>query len=65
MQILSEKIFVSGSEEILFWNIDSTEAIHSIKPDDQPGKTINSMIKNDRNELVFVGQHSFIGLIKL
>ena len=33
MQILSEKIFVPASAEILLWNIDSTEAIHSIKAD--------------------------------
>ena len=33
IQILSDKIFASASEEIIFWNIDSTECIHSIKPD--------------------------------
>ena len=64
MQILSEKIFVSASTEILFWNIDSTEAIHSIKPD-QSKSTIFSLLKNDRNELVFAGQHHFIGLVKI
>ena len=64
IQVLSEKIFTSVSEEILFWNIDSTEAIHSIKPD-QSGNSINCMIKNDKNELVFAGMHDFIGLIKI
>ena len=64
MQILSEKIFVSVSAEILFWNIDNTEAIHSIKPD-QSGEIILSLLKNNINELVFAGEHDFIGLIKL
>ena len=65
MQILSDKIFVSASTEIIFWDIDSTKFIRSIKPDDQPGKIIASVIKNDRNELVFAGSHDFIGLIKI
>ena len=64
MQVLSEKIFVSGSAKILFWNIDSSEAIHSIKLD-QSKSTILSLLKNDKNELVFAGQHNFIGLIKI
>ena len=62
MQILFNKIFVSVSTEIIFWNIDNNEAIHSIKPD-QSGKRIFSIIKNHRNELVFAGQHNFIGII--
>ena len=64
IQILSEKIFVSASVEIIFWNIDSSEAIHSIQPD-QSGKIINSLMKNDKNELVFAGSNDFIGLIKI
>ena len=64
MQILSEKTFVSASAEILFWNIDSAEAIHSIKPDES-GDIIHSLLKNVKNELVFAGQHDFIGLIKI
>ena len=64
IQILSEKIFVSASKEIIFWNIDSNEIIHSIKPD-QSGNQISSLIKNDRNELIFAGMHDFIGLIKI
>ena len=65
IQILSEKIFVSASSEIIFWDINSTEAIHTIKPDDQPGRTIYSLMKKDKNELVFAGSHDFIGLIKI
>ena len=65
IEILSDKIFVSASVEIIFWDIDSTEFIQSIKPDDQPGKMVNSLLKNDRNELVFAGQHDFIGFIKI
>ena len=64
IKILSDKIFVSASAEIIFWNIDSTEAIHSIKPD-QSGKIIFSLLNNDKNELVFAGSHDFIGLIKI
>ena len=64
MEILSEKVFVSASSEILFWNIDSTEAIHSIKPTQSKGRII-SLIKNDRNELVFAGEYNFIALIKI
>ena len=64
MQILSEKIFPSVSTEILFWNIFSTEAIHSIKPH-QSKSTIFSLLKNDKSELVFAGQYDFIGLIKI
>ena len=63
MQILSEKVFMSASTEINFWNIDSTEVIHSIKPDQSEG--IFSLIKNNRNELIFAGTHDFIGLIKI
>ena len=65
MEILSEKIFVSASTEIIFWDIDNTEFIRSIKPDDQLGGMIYSLIKNDRHELIFAGQHDFIGLIKI
>ena len=64
IQILSEKIFVSGSAEIIFWNADRAEMINSIKPD-QSGKIIHSLIKNNKNELIIAGQHDFIGLIKL
>ena len=64
IQILSEKIFVSASAEVIFWNIDSAEIIMSIKPD-LSGNTINSLMKNDKNELVFAGRHNFIGLIKI
>ena len=64
IQILSEKVLISVSTEIIFWNIDSTEIIHSIKPD-QSGNTIASLIKNDENELVFAGEHDFIGFIKI
>ena len=64
IQMLSEKIFVSASAEIIFWNIESSEAIHVIKLD-QSGKMINSLMKNDENELFFAGQHDFIGLIKI
>ena len=64
IQILSEKIFVSASVEIIFWNVDSIEAIHSIKPD-QSGKMITSLMKNDENELIFAGCHDFIGLIRI
>ena len=64
MQILSEKIFTSTSAEVIFWNIDSEEAINTIKPD-QSEKWILTMIKNDKNELVFAGQHNFIGFIKI
>ena len=64
IQILSEKMFASAGAEIIFWNIDSTEAVHSIKPD-QSGEKIISLIKNDRNELIFAGMHDFIGLIKI
>ena len=65
MEILSDKIFVSVSREIIFWDIDNTEFIRSIKPDDQQKGTIAFLIKNDRNELVFAGSHDFIGLIKI
>ena len=64
IQILSENIFISVSAEIIFWDIDSSEAIHSIKPD-KSEKMILSLLKNDRNELVFAGYHDFIGLIKI
>ena len=64
IQILSEKIFVSASKEIIFWNIDNAEPIELIKPD-KSNKYIFSLIKNDINELVFAGQHHFIGLIKI
>ena len=64
IQILSEKIFVSAGAEVIFWNIDSTEAINSIKPD-QSGNLIYFMTKNDINELVFAGIHDFIGFIKI
>ena len=64
MVVLSDKIFVSASEEIIFWNIHRSEAIHSIKPD-QSKSIIFSLLKNDRNELVFAGTHDFIGLIKI
>ena len=64
IEILSEKIFVSTSAEIIFWNIDSTEAINSIKPD-KSVDVITSLLKNDRNELVIAGQHDFIGFIKI
>ena len=63
IQILSDKTFVSGSAEIFFWNIDS-ESINSIKPDQSENKIL-SLIMNNRNELIFVGQHDFIGLIKI
>ena len=64
IQILCDKIFISAGAEIIFWNIDSKEAINSIKPD-QSGKINTSLIKNDMNELLFAGYHDFIGLIKL
>ena len=64
MQILSDKIFVSASKEIIFWNIDSNEIIHSIKPD-QLENMIRSIITNQRNELIFAGDHDFIGFIKI
>ena len=63
--VLSEKIFVSGSAEIIFWNIDSTKFIRSIKPDDKSRNIINSMIKNNENQLIFAGGNDFIGLIKI
>ena len=64
IQILSEKIFVSVSAEVIFWNVDSNEAINSIRPD-QSVNIIHSLIKNDRNELVFAGMHDFIGFIQI
>ena len=64
IQILSDKIFVSGSTEIIFWNIDKSEAVHLIKPDDSES-LILSLLKNDSNELVFAGMHDFIGFIKI
>ena len=63
--ILSEKIFVSGSTEIMFWNVDSPKFIRSIVPDDKSRKTITSMIKNNEKELIFAGKYDFIGLIKI
>ena len=70
MQIISDTIFVSAGAEIIFWNIESAEAINSIKPDGSikwilSGQKITCLIKNDRNELVFAGGHNFIGLIKI
>ena len=64
IQILSEQIFVSASAEILFWNINSTNSFRCIQPD-QSGSEIFSLIKNDKNELIFTGEQSFIGLIKI
>ena len=64
IEVLSEKIFVSAGAEIIFWNIDSPQVIHSIKPD-QSEDRITSLIKNDANELVFAGVHDFIGFIKI
>ena len=51
IQILSEKIFVSASKEIIFWDIDSIEIMRYIKPD-QPKKFIFSLIKSDIKELI-------------
>ena len=65
MQILSEKIFLSASAEIIFWNIESSEAIHTIKPDQSGKMIISFFIKNDTNELYIAGEHDFIGLIKI
>ena len=70
MQILSDTIFVSAGAEIIFWNIESAEAINLIKPDGSitwmmSGRRIISLIKNNTNELVFAGGHNFIGLIKI
>ena len=62
--ILSEKIFVSAGKELIFWDIDSNEVIHSIKLD-QSETTICSLIKNGSNDLLFAGGHDFIGLIKI
>ena len=56
MEILSEKIFGLTGAELMYWNIDSAEAIHSIKSD-QSGKISFSLIKNNENELVFAGEH--------
>ena len=64
IQIVSEKIFASASAEIIFWNIDSTEGFHSIKPD-KSGEMFVSLIKNGSNELVIAGGYDFIGLIKI
>ena len=63
IQILSEKIFVSASTEIIFWNIDNAGVIRFIKPD-KLGKKITSLIKNDENELIFAYPDS-IGVIKI
>ena len=62
--LLSEKIFASASAEIIFWNIESTEFTRSIKID-QSENRITSLIKNGNNQLVFAGQHDFIGMIKI
>ena len=51
MQILSEKIFGLTGAELIFWNIDSVEVIHSIKSD-QSGKISFFLIMNNENELV-------------
>ena len=64
IQILSEKIFVSASAEVIFWNIENTDVIKSIRPD-QSANQIISLMKNDINELVFAGMHDFIGFIKI
>ena len=64
IQILSDKIFVSASIEVIFFNIDSTEGICSITPD-QSGHMIVSLIKNGSDKLVFAGDHDFIGVIKI
>ena len=64
IQILSEKIFVSTSAEVIFWDIDNADLIRSIKID-QSENRITSLIKNDINELVFAGMHDFIGFIKI
>ena len=64
IEMLSERIFVSGSAEIIFWDINSTKYIHSIQPD-QSGNIIHSLTKNNENELVIAGGHDFIGLMKI
>ena len=64
MQILSEKIFVSASSEIIFWNIYGNEFIHCIKQD-HTKNLIFALVKNDINELICAGGHDFIGFIKI
>ena len=64
IQILSDKIFVSVSEEIIFWNFENTEILKLIKPR-QSGAKIISLTKNDKRELIFVGEHNFIGFINI
>ena len=64
MEILSEKIFVSGGVEMIFWNIESPEAIRSIKPY-QSGDVIATLMENGQDELVFAGGDNFIGVIKI
>ena len=64
IQILSDKIFLSKSKEINFWDINSTKSIRSIQPD-KSGNIISSVIMNNENELIFAGGHAFIGLIKI
>ena len=71
IEILSDKIFVSMSTEIILWNFDTqvdsnnyvTKNIRSIKPDES-GNTIYSLIMTE-NELIFAGDHDYIGLIKI
>ena len=64
IQILSDKIFVSASAEIIFWNIESKEIIHSIQVDKSKNQII-SLIKSSRNKLICAGTHNFIGFIKI
>ena len=64
IQILSEKIFISAGAEIIFWNFENTEIIKLIQPC-QYGENITSLIRNDKNELIFVGGHNFIGFINI
>ena len=53
---------IMKSDEIIFWDINSTKSIHSIKPD-QSGNMISSLIITE-NELIFAGGHAFIGFIQ-
>ena len=64
VHILSDKIFVSASSEIIFWDIENIEIIKVIQPD-QSGNQIISLIKKGKNRLICADAHDFIGLIKI
>ena len=63
LMVLSDKEFFSCANEIIFWNIENESPLKRIEVDPKD-KNIFSMCRKG-GEILFCGEHDFIGRIEI